>query len=238
MAERAEARGHELPVQRARGRRRGCRLALATLLAAPACRAETAAAPPAREPIVGLPCEGCEWVFEGMPAEPPSSARIAPPEEPGEPLRIEGTVRDGAGRPVPGVVVYAYHTDANGIYPRLDPAPGRPRVRHGRLRGWARSDETGRYAFDTIRPAGYPGTRIPQHVHLHVVEPGRCSYYIDDLQFDDDPRLTAAERSRLRGRGGSGVAAPRRDPDGRWRATRDIVLGAKVPGYEACATNR
>ncbi|HVS02295.1 MAG TPA: hypothetical protein VMT16_05955, partial [Thermoanaerobaculia bacterium] len=91
-------------------------LLLAILLAQPGCaRAQEVAA--AREPVVGLPCDGCELVFEGLPEEPGWSARIAAEGEPGEPMRIEGTVRDGSGRAASGVIVYAYHTDAGGIYP-------------------------------------------------------------------------------------------------------------------------
>ena len=184
-----------------------------------------------REPVVGLPCEGCEAVFDGMPDSLAWSARIAPPDEPGEALRIEGVVRDGNGRPVAGVVVYAYHTDEEGIYPRDERRRGYA-ARHGRLHGWARTAAGGRYRFDTIRPAGYPGTDIPQHVHMHVIEPGRCTYYIDDIHFADDPRLSDAVRRRLTtGRGGSGLAMPVRDADGLWRVTRDIVLGENVPGY-------
>ncbi len=179
----------------------------------------------ARERVVGLPCEGCEDVFAGMPAEILPHARIAPADEPGEALGIGGVVTDTAGKPAPGIIVYAYQTDANGIYPEAD-------TRHGRLRGWARTDAEGRYRFDTIRPASYPGTTIPQHVHMHVIEPGRCTYYIEDVLFDDDPNLGARDRERARnGRGGSGVAVPARDDAGVWHVTRDIRLGANIPGY-------
>ena len=185
----------------------------------------------AREPIVGLPCEGCEAVFEGLSARLTSSARIAPEGEPGQALRIEGTVRDGDGRPAAGVIVYAYHTDDRGIYPADERMSGRAAHRHGRLRAWVKTDEEGRYHFETIRPAGYPDTDIPQHVHMHVIEVGRCTYYIDDILFEDDPRLTPAQRRQLTpGRGGPGVAMPRREGDG-WVVTRDIVLGARIPGY-------
>lgn len=188
----------------------------------------------AEEPIVGLPCEGCEAVFQGLPEALASETRLAPEGEPGEPLVIAGVVRRTDGSPAPGVVVYAYQTDASGIYPRSSSALGAAAHRHGRLRGWVKSDADGRYLFLTVRPGGYPGTAIPQHVHLHVLEPGRCTYYVDDLLFDDDPRLTAAERRRLAGRGGSGIAAPVRDADGTWRARRDIVLGERIPGYGGC----
>ena len=193
-------------------------LVLSCLLVADAVRAA--------EPVLGLPCEGCELVFAGMPAAPGSRARIAPVDAKGEPMTIEGTVRTRDGVAAAGIVVYAYQTDANGSYPRGN-------TRHGLLRGWVRTDAQGRYRFDTVRPGAYPMRSDPQHVHLHVVEPGRGTYYIDDLVFDDDPRLTAAQRERQSGRGGYGIAHPVRDADGVWQVRRDIALGAGIPAYPA-----
>lgn len=181
----------------------------------------------AQEPVLGGPCEGCEGVFEGRPRTLASTARIAPVGEPGQPLVIRGTVRDLAGRSAPGTVVYAYHTDAKGIYP---PAS----TRHGRLRGWAVADAKGEYTFHTIRPGAYPGGGAPEHVHIHVIEPGKGTYWIDDLVFDDDPLLTpAARRQMLRGRGGDGLGKPSKGANGAWQVLRDIVLGRNVPGYPA-----
>ena len=198
-------------------------LLLALLVLAPVIAADAQVT--RREPVVGLPCDGCEAVFEGLPAKLTSVARIAPAGEPGEPLRIEGLVKDAQGKPVPGIVIYAYQTNAKGLYPT-------GAVRHGALRGWVISDASGRYTFDTIRPGGYPGTAIPQHVHMHVIEPGRCTYYIDDVLFDDDPRLTPAQRKQMdHGRGGSGIVAPKKGAGGRWLVTRDVILGAGVSGY-------
>lgn len=213
----------------------GVALAALWLLADGGCaRARDASTTRAREPIAGLPCEGCELVFEGMPSTIAAAARIAPASEPGEPMRIEGMVADQRGQPAAGVIVYAYHTDMRGIYPPLERTRGAVLVRHGRLRGWAMTDASGRYRFDTIRPAGYPNSASPQHVHMHVIEVGRCTYFIDDVRFEDDPRLTAEERSRVVSpRGGSGVGMPQRDETGCWIATRDIVLGENVPGYPA-----
>lgn len=179
-----------------------------------------------REPLLGGPCERCELVFEGMPAQPGSRARIAPAAEPGEAMVIEGTVTTAGGAPAAGITVYAYHTDAGGIYPRST-------TLHGRLRGWAWTDASGHYRFDTIRPGAYPSRDNPQHVHMHVVEPGKGTYYIDDLVFDDDPLLTPAYRERvLRGRGGSGLTHPEKDAQGTWHVRRDITLGKNVPGYK------
>jgi protocatechuate 3,4-dioxygenase beta subunit len=178
-----------------------------------------------RERVVGGPCEGCENVFVGMPEKLGPRSRIAPSDEPGEPMTIEGIVRDLDGEPVADIIVYAYHTDSVGRYP-----PGA--TPHGRLRGWARTNEGGEYRFDTIRPGPYPGRNSPQHVHMHVIEPGRVTYYIDDVMFEDDPLLTTANRRRyVRDRGGSGVSRPKRDGDGVWRVRRDIVLGNNIPDY-------
>jgi protocatechuate 3,4-dioxygenase beta subunit len=210
--------------------------ALTLALGLLACSREGAAL----EPIVGLPCEGCEAVFEGLPADRaaiPAVSRIAPAGEPGEPLVLSGTVRSGDGQPAAGLIVYAYHTDAGGIYPRSEAAAGPASHRHGRLRGFARTGPDGRYRFDTIRPGGYPNTDIPQHVHLHVIESGRCSYYLDDVVFTDDPRLTARQReAHKHGRGGYGVVTPRKDAAGTWIAERDITLGAGISGYDRCAS--
>ena len=160
----------------------------------------------AQEHIVGLPCEDCEGALVGKPADIAVITRIAPASEKGQPLQLRGRVLDADGKPAAGIVVYGYHTDASGHYPGDAQLRGTPARQHGRLRGWARSDAAGNYGFDTIRPAGYPGRRDPEHIHVHIIEPGRCSYYIDDVNFRDDPRLQAstqhasAARRQRRGR--------------------------------------
>lgn len=209
-------------------------LALALSTAAIVGHADVRAQSAAREPIVGQPCEGCEAVFEGRPATLASTARIAPAGEPGQPLVVTGRVLDRDGRPRAGVVVYAYHTNDGGLYPPPATSVGAAGNRHGRLRGWAVSGADGRYAFETIRPGAYPTREAPAHIHMHVIEPGCATYYIDDVMFTDDPLLTPDARIRLsNGRAGSGIATPTRR-DGTWRVTRDIQLGRGVAGYPAC----
>jgi protocatechuate 3,4-dioxygenase beta subunit len=179
----------------------------------------------ADEPVIGGPCEGCELVFIELPDPLTTTARIAPVDEPGEPMRIEGVVTDSGGQPAAGIIVYAYHTDAGGIYPAGS-------TRHGRLRGWALTDDNGYYRFDTVRPGAYPLGTVPQHVHMHVIEPGYATYWIQSIQFADDPLLTDTQRRRAEsGRGGSGLVQPQRDPSGIWLVQRDIELGEGVPGY-------
>jgi protocatechuate 3,4-dioxygenase beta subunit len=194
--------------------------------------------PPMAKPDRALAnCGGyCTGPYEGMPAIITSHERIAPPSEPGEPLTVSGRVLGPDGRPRSGVIVYGYQTDRTGIYPAALPPRGSFSNYHGRLRGWARTDSKGRYVFDTIRPGSYGGN--PQHIHLHVIEPGCSTYRIDDLMFASDPlleRLTPEQRQGVTpGVGGPGVGALRRKGNG-WEVTRDIHLGQKVPGYEPCA---
>jgi len=173
-----------------------------------------------REPVIGGPCEGCEWVFDDQPDTLRSLARIAPANEPGVPMVIEGTVTTMSGAAGRSVIVYAYHTDQTGIYPRAA-------NRHGTLRGWAITDAEGRYRFDTIRPGAYPSRNVPEHVHMHVIEPGIGTYFIANLEFQDDPLNSTRTREN---RGGNGYMLPVRR-DGVWQVRRDIVLGQNIPGY-------
>jgi len=206
---------------------RGFAACLALLVSAGACAQE-------RVPVIGLPCDGCEAVFEGIPAEIPSRVRIGAADEPGNAMVVEGRVYDAQGEVAPGIVVYAHQTDKDGIYPEVPGVRDRAARRHGRLRGWVKTDAEGTYAFDTIRPGSYPGQDVPQHIHLMVLEPGCFTYYIGDIMFRDDPKLTAEQLRRADlGRAGSGIVTPQRK-DGTWRVTRDIHLGRNIPGYSEC----
>lgn len=187
----------------------------------------------------GLGGNLCNGAYEGMPATITSYERLAPATEPGEPVKLSGRVLDAAGRPRGGIIIYAYQTDRNGIYPPVLPLRSNASNMHGRLRAWARSDAQGRYSFDTIRPGSYGGN--PEHVHMHVIEPSCATYVIDDLMFTGDPnleRLTSQQRSDMMpGLGGSGLSTLRRKGEG-WEVVRDIRLGAKIPDYEACSVHR
>lgn len=171
-------------------------------------------------------------MFQGLPEPLTSTSYVAAPTESGRPMRIEGTVIDKRGRSASGVIVYAYQTNAQGLYPTDERFRGQAAFRHGRLRGWVQTDASGRYRFDTIRPTGYPNSDLPEHIHMHVIEVGCCTYYIDDVMFEDDPRLTPNMIRQLTlGRGGSGVVMPRPDGAGGYLVARDIVLGERIPGH-------
>lgn len=179
---------------------------------------------------VGDGCEDCDLIFKGMPATIPASISLAPANEPGEWILIRGVIFQPDGKtPAPGVILYVYQTDATGKY---QPSPSQVHARrHGHLRGWIKTDAQGRYEFHTIRPASYPRSNIPQHIHAIIREPGKSVYWIDDFLFDDDPFLNTAERSRQEQRGGNGIITLTRNeplPTG----TRNIILGYHIPNYQ------
>lgn len=192
------------------------------------------------DPVIDR-CFDCDGPYEGMPEKITARSRIAPVDEPGEALVLTGRALDADGKPRSGVIVYAYHTNAGGIYPEPSPPRSTASNHHGKLRGWTKTDAAGRYTFETIRPAGYPNPSgdprrgEPQHIHMHVIEPGCATYFIDELLFTDDPRLTPELRERMSsGRGGNGIVTPQRDGKGTWQVVRDIHLGEKIPGYPGC----
>jgi protocatechuate 3,4-dioxygenase beta subunit len=169
-------------------------------------------------------------MYETMPDFIASETTVAGEDEPGERLRISGRMLDAEGRPAEGVILYLYHTNSEGVYAPAEGQTGCAR-RHGRLRGWVKSDAQGNYAFNTILPGSYPNTRQEKHIHPVIKEPGKNEYYIDAFVFDNDPFLTEAMRRNFENRGGSGIISISKNASGAWEGTRDIVLGENVPGY-------
>lgn len=147
---------------------------------------------------LAIEAQDARWIrrYERAQEERPEKigpvGRIAPASEPGTPMVIRGRVfgTDGVTA-MPNVLVFAYQTDAGGLY--------HERGRDGwRLKGWVRTDDEGRFEFRTIRPGSYPSGRTPAHVHLILEGPGVPRQWADGLQFADDPLLPEAERERAR----------------------------------------
>jgi len=169
-------------------------------------------------------CEGCESIYEYGNAHLSWTTVIPPKGVPGERLVLSGRVLQTDGRtPAPGVIVYAHHTNADGIYPKHGNEQGWGR-RHGYLRAWVMSNEKGEYRFETIRPGTYPTRTDPAHIHFIIKEPDRQEYWIEDVVFTDDPLVNDRYKARLSNRGGNGVVTPQRLEDGSWTARRDIIL--------------
>lgn len=201
------------------------------------CKQKTANSRQNRTPAtangrVGGGCEGCEAVFESpIPFDKLTDTDTLPGfEDAGPKLLVEGVVYQHDGKtPAPGVVLYVYHTNQQGIYESRSTDNGWAK-RHGYRRGWIKTNERGEYHFYTVKPAPYPGRTDPAHIHPTVKEPSLNEYYIDEYVFDDDPLLTPAKRSKMENRGGSGILKTT-NVNGMLVAKRNIILGLNVPGY-------
>lgn len=180
---------------------------------------------------VGGPFETGEFIFYGMPADMDAVDTSAGWELPAPKLLLTGTMYQRDGKtPAPGVILYYYQTDHNGVYARRPGLDSRV-VRHGYIRGWVKTDAQGRYAIYTTRPAPYRDQSEPAHIHTSILETGIDNpYYIDDFVFDDDPLLTSAKRKAMENRGGSGILKLTKDGD-LLVGKRDIILGWQIPGY-------
>lgn len=182
---------------------------------------------------VGGYCDNCEIMYEGIPSIekilPETS--IANNNEPGQKLDITGTIykKDGI-TPAKNIILYIYHTDASGYYRASnDQTDGK---RNGRLRGWVKSNDEGFFSFHTIRPAPYPDSNFPAHIHIYVKEPKITLYYIDEIWFDDDPFITAKLKDAAEKRGGDQIIHLTKNQDNGWNGTLKIVLGLNIPGYQ------
>lgn len=182
---------------------------------------------------VGGHCEGCEAIYESpIPREKLNQTDTLPDfNEPGPKIEISGTVYSHDGKtPAKDVVIYVYHTDQTGHYSNKRNESGWGK-RHGYIRGWVKTDKSGFYRFYTLKPASYPNSNIPKHIHVTVKEPDKNEYYIDEYLFDDDPFLTASERNKQEKRGGSGIIKLVPQTNGILHGTRNIVLGQNIPDY-------
>lgn len=180
---------------------------------------------------VGGSCEGCEALYEYGTKQLKAVDTLPDFFEKGPKLKVTGKIYQKDGKtPAKGVILYIYHTDQTGVYPAKGNEKGWAK-RHGYLRGWIQTGADGKYAFFTLRPASYPNSQNPQHIHAVIKEPHKNEYWIDEFQFDDDPYLTAARRKHCQNRGGTGIHKTSFS-GGLQVFTRDIILGLNIPHYD------
>lgn len=93
--------------------------------------------------------------------------RLAPKDEPGEPLIVYGKILDKETKqPVNNASLFLYQTDSSGIYNTtgID--------REARIKGTVFSSETGCFKIQTILPGDYPGNKNSRHLHYIINAPG------------------------------------------------------------------
>jgi protocatechuate 3,4-dioxygenase beta subunit len=136
--------------------------------------------------------------------QPPSASgdTLVRSPTPGPGLVVHVAIEDGTGRPVAGAEVDVWHSSPEGLYENQDPTQAEMN-----LRGRFVSDETGRFDFRSVKPAGYPipidgpvgelvkATRRhnyrPAHLHFMIYKPGFKTlisqiYVPDDEHIDSD----------------------------------------------------
>lgn len=182
--------------------------------------------------LVGGQCEGCEAVFEyGKKTLSPIDT-LPGFRNVGTPIKVTGTIFKSDGKtPAPGVILYIYHTDQNGIYPKKGGETGWGR-RHGYLRGWIKTGKDGKYAFFTLKPGTYPDRLAPAHIHPTILETNGKYYWLDSYHFDGDPLLTEKETSPESPRGGSSGLLVLQKEGNIFVGVRNIILGRNIPDYE------
>jgi len=200
------------------------------MLTLSACTGQTNRSQPQNKSniIVGGGCDGCEIMYHGMPLKLTPVDTSAGWRSNGQKLIVDGTAFKLDGKtPATDVIVYYWQTDHTGLYSKSKTE----NTIHGQMRGWVKTGKDGKFKIYTIRPASYPQSTIPAHIHFSIKEPNVGNeYYIDDLLFEDDPFLTANERTRVQERGGNGIGKIAKNGDIQY-VRRDIILGKNITDY-------
>lgn len=150
-----------------------------------------------------------ERAQEQRPSAISAASRIAPLDEPGTRLTLHGRIVMADGTPAAGTIVFAYHTDREGLY------DGRAAGVHSwRLKGWARADAEGRFTFETIRPGAYPDSKTPAHVHFTAFTASGERYHAGEVKFEDDTLVPQRERDASQAAGEFGEVRPVREESG------------------------
>jgi protocatechuate 3,4-dioxygenase alpha subunit len=100
--------------------------------------------------------------------------RVVRPETPGERIRLEIRIIDGAGAPVPDAMVEMWHAEQTGTF----------------LFGRLGTDTDGLCAFETVYPSqAGPGAPEAAHVNLCIFMRGLLRHLYTRLYFASDPSL-------------------------------------------------
>jgi protocatechuate 3,4-dioxygenase beta subunit len=129
---------------------------------------------------------------ERQPATITSKARIASDSEVGIPLIIHGRVIAPDGTLAGGVLVHAYHRDADG----LEFGANDNSLTTWELQGWARTDANGRFEFRTIRPAPDHLGREGSHIHFTLDSADFGRQWAPKIFFSDDPLVSPHQHQR------------------------------------------
>lgn len=125
---------------------------------------------------------------------------IASGNEPGTRITVSGTVTDKNNNPLNNLLVYVYQTSDKGWYSDTGAhiLVNMGDIKHARLFGYFKTDHSGRFEFETIKPKGYPKSDLAAHIHIHMWTSDNKPVLgiTGELQFEDDPRMTTERKKR------------------------------------------
>ena len=110
----------------------------------------------------------------------------------GERILVHGHVRDQGGRPVSGTLVEIWQANAGGRYRHARDGHLAPLDPHFGGGGRTLTDDTGHYAFRTVKPGAYPFRNHASswrmaHIHFSVFGPGFAQRLVTQMYFEGDP---------------------------------------------------
>lgn len=113
---------------------------------------------------------------------------LVTPDVSGDRIRIQGTVYDGDGMPVPDCMLEVWQADAQGRF--ADPQDKRA-LPNATFKGFGRcgTDANGAYFFDTIKPGPVPGpdgTIQAPHILVAVFARGMLLHLYTRIYFGDE----------------------------------------------------
>ena len=182
--------------------------------------------------LVGGSCEGCEAVFEYGDKELSPVDTLPDFREDGTKIKVTGTIYQADGKtPAKDIILYIYHTNQKGIYEAKGDETGWGK-RHGYIRGWIKTDSSGKYTFYTLKPGIYPNRNASAHIHPIILEPNGKYYWLGSYHFKGDPLLTEKEINPESPRGGSSGLLMLHKEGNLLVGERDIILGKNVPDYD------
>ena len=124
-------------------------------------------------------------------------SELVPPDHP-RAVRIEGTVYDGAGEPVPDAMVEIWQANEAGRY--SDPTGDRENPPHEpeTFSGFGRSgtDADGRFSFVTVKPgpvSGLDGSLQAPHVMVSLFARGLLKRLVTRIYFPEEGEANASD---------------------------------------------
>jgi protocatechuate 3,4-dioxygenase, alpha subunit len=121
-----------------------------------------------------------------------ATGQMAAADVPGQRIRIEGQVFDGAAKPIADALLELWQADNLGRYAHARD----PRGSNANFKGFGRfgtgTDPENKFIFDTVKPGAIDGTSAP-HVNVILTMRGMLLHTFTRIYFDDEAAANARD---------------------------------------------